>query len=92
MGETARAWAERRFALYAAPGCRSDSITCVKVEGGLDLPAFLAGVKRRGFALGSGFGAIKGTTFRIGHMGDHTPEVLARLIAAMDETLGEMRR
>ena len=92
MGEAARAWASRRFALYAAADCRSDTITCVRVDAGLDLPAFLKGVKRRGFAAGSGYGAIKGSTFRIGHMGDHTPETLAQLIAAMDDTLAEMRR
>ncbi|HKQ98064.1 MAG TPA: alanine--glyoxylate aminotransferase family protein [Candidatus Polarisedimenticolia bacterium] len=92
MGETSRAWAEKRFALYAAPGCRSDTITCVEVPAGFDLPALLKGVKRRGFALGSGYGAIKPTTFRIGHMGDHTPEVVGRLLAAMDETIEEIRR
>ncbi len=92
MGETARAWAGKRFDLYAAEGFRSDTVTCVKVDAGLELPAFLKGVKRRGFAPGSGYGAIKGTTFRIGHMGDHTPEVLGQLIAAMDDALAERRR
>jgi aspartate aminotransferase-like enzyme len=92
MGETSRAWAQKHFALYAAQGCRSDTITCVQADKGVDLPVFLKGVKRRGFALGSGYGAIKGSTFRIGHMGDHTPEILAQLTAAMDDTLAEMRR
>jgi len=53
--------------------------------------AFLRGVKERGFALGSGYGRLKETTFRIGHMGDHTPTGLDRLLEAMDAALGAVR-
>ena len=33
---------------------------------------------------------LKNVTFRIGHMGDHTPEDLERMLAAADEALEEV--
>jgi aspartate aminotransferase-like enzyme len=30
------------------------------------------GVRRAGYVVGGGYGAGKATTFRVGHMGDHT--------------------
>ena len=92
MAGAARAWAEDRLGLFAAEGARSDTVTCVSAAARLDVAAFLKGVAERGYALGSGYGRLKGSTFRIGHMGDHTTAGLDRLIGAMDASLAVVRR
>jgi aspartate aminotransferase-like enzyme len=51
----------------------------------------VAGAAERGFVIGGGYGALKQTTFRIGHMGDHTTEGLARCLAACRDALGGLR-
>jgi predicted phosphoserine aminotransferase len=92
MAEEARGWTARHFDFFAAEGSRSDTVTCVKNVAGIDVAAFVKAVARRGYAISNGYGRLKGQTFRIGHMGDHTVLGLRALLAAMDEALGEVRR
>ena len=40
----------------------------------------MSALKEQGWVIGSGYGALKDTTIRIGHMGDHTVEALDRLL------------
>jgi aspartate aminotransferase-like enzyme len=42
----------------------------------------------RGWTLGTGYGALKERTFRIGHMGDHTVDELDALLAELDGVAG----
>ena len=49
-----------------------------------------AAVKARGFTIGSGYGKVRETTFRIGHMGDHTVAGLERCLAVCAEALREL--
>jgi aspartate aminotransferase-like enzyme len=37
--------------------------------------------------VGTGYGRLKNSTFRIGHMGDHTMESLERCLAACSSVL-----
>jgi aspartate aminotransferase-like enzyme len=39
--------------------------------------------------IANGYGALKGKTFRIGHMGELTPTDVEELLSAMDEFLGK---
>ena len=52
------------------------------------MAALVAGLKEKDFEISNGYGPLKGQTFRIGHMGDHDEEGLARLLSAADEVLG----
>ena len=45
-------------------------------------------MKARGFTIASGYKALKETSFRIGHMGDHTVPELEAVLAALEEVLG----
>lgn len=87
MGEAARAWTAKHFALFPEATAASDTVTCVRVRPGFETAGFLRALKRRGYALGSGYGRLKEETFRIGHMGDHTLEVLRALLEEMDQVL-----
>ena len=64
----------------------SPTVSCIRA-GDLDVAALVAGLAERGFAISNGYGDLKGKTFRIGHMGDHTEEGLAELLGVMDEVL-----
>jgi len=90
MADLTRSWAAGRFRLFAAEGSRSDTITCVAGTGGLDVSRFIAALAARGFGISNGYGRLKDATFRVGHMGDHTVEGIASLLAAMDEVVKGM--
>jgi aspartate aminotransferase-like enzyme len=76
--------------VLSPPGERSPTVTAVTVPAGVDPAAVVQAVRRRGFVVGGGYGAGKGTTFRVGHMGDHTVDGLARCLAACAEALAEV--
>ncbi|MCA8942026.1 MAG: alanine--glyoxylate aminotransferase family protein, partial [Planctomycetes bacterium] len=76
------AWAEQHgFTPFVAdPAHRSPTVSAL-TNGPLDGADIVARAKAAGFTLGRGYGELKATTFRIGHMGDHT---VARLRALLD--------
>ena len=81
------ALAERRGAelrVLAVPGRRSPSVTSIVLPQTLTASAVVRAVAERGFTIGTGYGANRETTVRIGHMGDHTLEGLERCLAACD--------
>lgn len=90
MAEAVRNWAEKRFALFAAEGARSETITCVTNTRNLNVADLVGRLARRGLGVSNGYGKLKEKTFRVGHMGDHTVEGIRGLLEAIDATLGEM--
>ena len=56
---------------------------------GIELPgrAFVQKVKTRGIQVATGYGKLGDTTFRIGHMGDHTVETLKNCFAACEQAV-----
>jgi len=45
-------------------------------------------MRSRGWVIGDGYGRLKDSTFRIGHMGDHTVDELNVLLDQLKEVLG----
>jgi aspartate aminotransferase-like enzyme len=91
MAEQTYAWVDALRARHgdalrvlAREGHRSPTITSITLPASLTASTLLKAVKERGFTIGSGYGKNKETTLRIGHMGDHTREGLARCLAACD--------
>jgi predicted phosphoserine aminotransferase len=87
MAQRVRQWARERFGVLAEPGFESDTVTCVVNTRNIPVADFLGRLRGRGFQVANGYGSLKEKTFRIGHMGEHTPEGVERLLAAMDEVL-----
>ena len=87
--ELTRAWAKKNgFELFAQAGYESISLTCVKNVRGIDVAALNKWLKQTHNAIiDGGYGKIKGTTFRISHMGDETPETIGELLGWLDEGL-----
>ncbi len=81
-------WVRRHeFEFFAPQGYRSKSLTCVANNKGIDVPAFLANLKAKGFIIDGGYGKLKGQTFRISNMGDETRATMQELITALDASL-----
>lgn len=64
----------------------SPTVSCIRAER-IDAGRLVKGLAERGLEIGNGYGDLKGRTFRIGHMGDHTEAGLEELLAAADDVL-----
>jgi aspartate aminotransferase-like enzyme len=92
MQQRTAAWAaEQGLRFLPAEPLRSLTVSCLEA-GGLDVPALLAELKRRGHQPGNGYGKLKDKTFRIGHMGDHLESDLAELLGHLSEAIALQRR
>ncbi len=78
--------------VLATAGHRSPSVTSVMLPAELKASSVLKAVAERGFTIGGGYGKNKDTSVRIGHMGDHTPEGLARCLSACDDAFDTLLR
>jgi len=88
LAERVQNWGERcGLRLFAAPGYRSLTVTTVASPEGFVLDNLNAFLMRRGMRIASGYGQLKGKTFRIAHMGDTLMEDIDALLFAMDEYL-----
>lgn len=68
-------------------GSRSPTVTCVALPASLNGSAVNAAMKARGFTISAGYGSLKDSSIRIGHMGDHTVAELDVLLDALREVL-----
>jgi len=73
--------------VVATGGHRSPTVTAVALPGGADPRAVVGAMAARGWVVGGGYGKGKGTDFRIGHMGDHTPAELEAVLEALESAL-----
>jgi predicted phosphoserine aminotransferase len=73
--------------VVAPEGFRSPAVTAVRTPDGLTGPEVVKGASDRGWVIGGGYGQLKEATFRIGHMGDHTPEQLEALLGVLTDVL-----
>lgn len=84
MRRTVENWAERRGVAYLpAEGRRSWTVSCLKLPEGKSAKTIVNALKQAGWTIGSGYGALKESTIRIGHMGDHTVGALEELLALL---------
>jgi len=68
-------------------GSQSPTVSTIKLPSELPAEGFTAAVAKRGIVVGNGYGKLKSSTFRIGHMGDHTVESVERCLAACSSVL-----
>jgi aspartate aminotransferase-like enzyme len=74
-------------AVLAPEGHRSPTVTCVILSDGRSGPEVVAAMRERGWVIGGGYSRLKESTIRIGHMGDHDPQVLGELLGDLGEVL-----
>lgn len=86
MREATERWAARRGVEYLPrEGRRSWTVSCLKLPAGKSAKDVTGALKKAGWIIGSGYGPLKDSTIRIGHMGDHS-------VAALEELLGLVER
>jgi len=83
------AWVEKNgFEFFAPAGYRSKSLTCVKNNREIDVPAMIQKLRERhACVIDGGYGKLKGKTFRISNMGDETHETIGKLLEWLDECI-----
>jgi len=74
-------------AVMAPEGFRSPAVTAVRTPKGVTGSSVTAAVAERGWIVGGGYGKLKESTFRIGHMGDHTLDELEGLLEVLTGVL-----
>ncbi len=78
-------WSEQRGIAYLPrESRRSWTVSCLKLPDGRNAPTVVAALAEEGWTIGGGYGALKNTTIRIGHMGDHTVGALEELLALLE--------
>jgi aspartate aminotransferase-like enzyme len=88
MRDVVAAWTRDRqadgipVAIVAPEGFRSPTVSALRLPDGVRGDDIVKGVARHGFVVGNGYGALRESTFRIGHMGDHTPDGVASCLDA----------
>src|SRR4029077_3969025 len=81
-------WSERRGVTYLPrDGRRSWTVSCLNVPQGKTAKEIVGGLKQAGWTIGAGYGPLKESTIRIGHMGDHTVGALEELLALVSGLL-----
>jgi aspartate aminotransferase-like enzyme len=78
------------LSVIAPDGARSPTVTVIKLPEGLKGPEVSDAIKLRGITVGGGYGKLKDTTIRIGHMGDHTLEGVRRCLHACESAITEL--
>lgn len=86
MRDKSIAWAvDRGFEPFAADGYRSPTVTSLHNSRGLSIPALNQYLRGQGMVLSDGYGAkLRGSSFRIAHMGELQPSDLDQLYGAID--------
>ncbi len=74
------------FAFLPATDRRSWTVSCLTVPDGRNGRTIAQAMGDEGWVIGSGYGDLKESTIRLGHMGDHTVQELDNLL----DTLGGM--
>ena len=76
---------------FAPVGHRSPTVTAIRLPNGVSGEAVVKAVAAAGVTIGAGYGKLKDTTIRIGHMGEHTPETLDPCLTATAAAIRSLR-
>lgn len=86
MAERVQSWAEQHgMPIFAKKGYRSQTVTTIDNRVGMDISDLNKFLMERGMRIANGYGALKGKTYRIAHMGDTQMADVNELLSAMDE-------
>jgi aspartate aminotransferase-like enzyme len=92
MLETVEGWlgdrgAKLGLSYLPAKDRRSWTVSCLNLPEGRNGREIRGALAGRGWTIATGYGDLKKSTIRIGHMGDHTVAQLTELLAELEEVL-----
>ena len=73
------------FALLPPAGRRSWTVSCLRLPGNTSSDRVVRMMGERGWRIGQGWGELRDTTIRIGHMGEAGPTDLGKLLQVLGE-------
>ncbi len=86
MAKITQEWANKHFAMFPEKGYESITVSTIANTKELDVPALNKELAKAGHMIANGYGAaLKNKTFRIGHMGEHTPYDVKALLHVIEE-------
>lgn len=74
----------QQIEVFAAEGHRSPTVTCIATDRSREI---VSEMFARGWVIGGGYGPLKDSTIRIGHMGDHTMVELEELLEVLTDVM-----
>lgn len=89
MANIVRKWAKKNFALFPEAGYEAVTLTTVKNTKNIDVDWLNSELRKRGAVISSGYGKVKGKSFRIAHMADLTVQDINALLETIDGILKE---
>ena len=98
MADMTARWVDRLSAdteglgMLPPEGSRSPTVSVISLPASISGRDLARSVRALGFTIGSGYGDLAERTFRIGHMGDHTADGLARCLDACASALALAQR
>jgi len=88
MRQAVERWAEARGIEYLPrAGRRSWTVSCLRLPAGKSAKDVTGKLKAQGWTIGSGYGSLKDTTIRIGHMGDHSVAGVEELLPLVEAAI-----
>ncbi|MDH4349746.1 MAG: aminotransferase class V-fold PLP-dependent enzyme [Gemmatimonadota bacterium] len=69
-------------------GRRSWTVSCLRVPEGRNGRDIVRAVRKAGWILGTGYGPLRESTLRIGHMGDHSVDTVRVALERIEEATG----
>jgi aspartate aminotransferase-like enzyme len=76
--------------VLAPDGIRSPTVSVIMLPKGLTTKEVREAITARGFTVGGGYGELSETSFRMGHMGDHTVEGVKRCLQTCEAAIAEL--
>ncbi len=96
MAERTHAWAAdlgaklgEPIGILAPAGSRAETVSAITLPERVRGPDVVRLVAEQGYTVGAGYGALKDTTIRIGHMGDHGLAGLERCLEVVGKVLAD---
>lgn len=79
----------KKWRIIVERGSRSPTVSTIALPDEVGAKDFVERVKQRGVRVASGYGKLASTTFRIGHMGDHSVATLENCFRACEEAIND---
>lgn len=88
LGQKTRSWAkEIGFDMFSEKGYESNTVSTIKNSLNLDIGEVVNSMLERGYRIVNGYGNLKNSTFRIGHMGEVTLNQLETMLNVLTEVI-----
>ena len=78
------------LSVVAPEGARSPTVTVIQLPKGLRGGEVIDAVKARGYTIGGGYGKLRDSTVRVGHMGDHSVAGVERCLHECEGAIVEI--